>query len=81
VDAAKALRHHNQRVLSGSPVTPEEVAAARSAAAAQGHRTAAANRLQDHATATDWDAVEPDPVPVTAPWDDLAADEELPDAL
>ena len=83
VEAARDLRAHNARVVSGAPVTPEELAAARSAAALQGQRTAAANRLQGHGTATDWDHYQPetDDPEIRSAWDDLPEEIELSDAL
>jgi hypothetical protein len=52
------MKRVNSRLANGQPVLPEEVAAARAESAMQGQRTAAANRLQDHGTPTDWDAIE-----------------------
>ncbi|BCU76015.1 hypothetical protein [Luteolibacter sp. LG18] len=62
VQEAQDLRAHNARVVSGKPVTPEEIAAARTEAGKKGHRTAAANRLQGRGSERDWDA-EPGPQP------------------
>lgn len=62
----------------GLPSTESE---RRSAAALQGQRTAAANRLQTHGESIDWDNyTQPDPE-VRAAWDDLPDDIPLPDAL
>jgi hypothetical protein len=57
--------------------------AARSAAAVQGHRTAAANRLQDLSEPTDWDSYQPDTTDpeIRSAWDDLPEEIDLPDAF
>jgi hypothetical protein len=82
VQDARDLREHNRRVVTGAPVTPDEIHAARIAAGQQGQRTAAANRLQAHGEATDWDTSDLSSVPVASTaWDDLPDDEPLPDAL
>jgi hypothetical protein len=81
VAEAQDLRAHNARVVSGKPVTDEEIAAARSEAGRKGQRTTAANRLQQRGKAVDWDAV---PAAAPAPFDPLASlpdDEPLPDSL
>lgn len=79
VTEAQALREHNRRVVTGAPVTPEEIHQAHVAAGQQGARTAAANRLQGHGEATDWDTYQPADTPNI--WDSLPDDEPLPDAL
>jgi hypothetical protein len=79
----------NTRLAKGQPVLPEDVAAARSESGKKGARTAAANRLQAHGKARDWDAEEPeaeawqDPLAVlpSSPWDELPEDDDLPEAL
>lgn len=78
---AQDLREHNRKVINGEPVTPEEIHQARVSAGQQAHRTAAANRLQSHGEALDWDDVPAATAPVRAAWDDLPDDVELPDAL
>lgn len=65
----------NKRLRDKKPTLPEEIAAARSAAAMQGQRTAAANRLQGMAEDIDWDAtsahdIGPDSLVTTAEDDD-----------
>lgn len=75
-----ARENHNSRLLAGAPVTPEELAAARSAAGRQAHRTAAANRLHSHGTPIDWDA-QPSPAQTPSAWDSLPDDDPLPDAF
>lgn len=72
------MKRTNERLAQGKPVLPEELAAARSASAMQGQRTAAANRLDGRAEGTDWDA---EPVPATAaadPFAGLSDDDDLP---
>jgi len=82
VTHARDLREHNKRVVSGKPITPDEIQSARIASAAQGQRTAAANRLQEHGEATDWDTYQPtESAATSSPWDDLPDDYEVPDAL
>ena len=76
---AKHLRQHNQDVLTGKPVTPEELAHARTAAAQQSQRTAAANRLQTHAPTTDWDA--PASTQTTDIFQGIPQDTDLPEAF
>lgn len=75
-----ARETHNDRLLAGQPATPEELAAARSAAGRQAHRTAAASRLHAHGTPVDWDAAQ---TPAQAPsgWDALPEDDPIPDAF
>ena len=79
VREAQDLRAHNRRVVTGKPVTPDEIHAARVAAGQQGTRTAAANRLQSHGTAPDWDSYQPTAAP--SAFDALPDDEELPEAF
>jgi hypothetical protein len=55
VQEARDLREHNRKVISGEPVTAEEIHEARVAAGQQAHRTAAANRLNEHGTARTWE--------------------------
>ena len=62
---------------AGKPATEREQ---RSAAAQKGQRTAAANRLQGHAKATDWDNAET-VAAESSPWDDLPDDSPIPDAF
>lgn len=64
-------------MAEGKPATDPEQ---RSAAAQQGQRTAAANRLQKHGIAQDWDNVDPT-AEESSPWDDLPADTPIPDAF
>ena len=82
VTQAQDLRAHNRKVINGDPVTPEEIHQARIAAGQQAHRTAAANRLQDHGTARDWDTVEVHAEPA---WQDpfaaLPEDNHFPDSI
>lgn len=80
VQEAKDLREHNRRVIAGEPLTEAE---RRSAGALQGQRTAAANRLQAHGSAPDWDHPQPstDDSEIRAAWDDLPEDSPLPEAL
>jgi hypothetical protein len=80
VAEARDLRAHNKRVINGDPITPEEIAQARTASAQQGVRTAAANRLQTHGNPIDWDA-EPAAISTPSAWDQLPDDEEIPEAL
>lgn len=80
VQEAQDLREHNRKVISGEAVTPDEIANARSASAQQGQRTAAANRLQTHGAAVDWDA-ELSTEDRPSAWDMLPDDDPLPDAL
>lgn len=79
VQDARDIREHNRKVLSGDPVTPDEITVARSESAQKGVRTAAANRLQQRGSAKDWDAF-----PASAasnPFDSLPDDEDLPEAF
>lgn len=80
---ARDIRAHNAAVAAGKPVTGEEIAAARSAAALQGQRTAAARRLQEFGEPTDWDHFQPDTddPEIRSAWDDLPEDMELSEAL
>jgi hypothetical protein len=79
VTEARELREHNRRVVSGELITDHE---RRTAAALQGQRTAAANRLQAHAAEVDWDNYQPEPdAEIRNAWDELPQDFELPEAL
>lgn len=75
------MKAHNHRLEHGLPVTPEEIATARTAAGQQAHRTAAANRLQAHGQATDWDTHTPETPATTSIWDTLPEDQTLPEAF
>ncbi len=79
VREARELREHNRKVISGAPITEEELHQAHIAAGQQGQRTAAANRLQARAQETDWNTWQPAPVP--SAFDELPDDEPLPDAF
>ena len=79
VQAAKDLRAHNRRLISGEAVTDEERSAARSLSAQKGQRTAATNRLAHHGEIIDWDHAPQ--FSAADPFADLPDDEELPDAL
>ena len=81
VSEARDLREHNRRVLSGEPVTPDEIHQSRVAAGQQAHRTAAANRLQTHGNAFDSDASYQPDAEIRSAWDDLPDDAPLPDAF
>jgi hypothetical protein len=71
------MKRTNERLALGKPVLPEEQAAARSASAMQGQRTAAANRLDGLAEGTDWDS-EPEPARAAVdPFAGLAEDDDL----
>jgi hypothetical protein len=81
VQEARDLREHNRKVLNGDPITPDEIHQARVAAGQQAHRTAAANRLQEHGQVIDYDLV-----PVTEDtWQDpfaaLPEDNHFPDSI
>ena len=80
VQEARAMRDHNQRVLSRAPITPEELHQAASASGLKGARTAAANRLQEHGEARDWETYQPEQETQSA-WDALPEDAELPAAF
>jgi hypothetical protein len=78
------MKNVNARLAAGKPVMPDEIAEARSEAGKEGQRTAAANRLQSHGSAIDWDNFkqEEDPSPGNAfdelPdgfWDDDPSDD------
>ena len=58
MDARTAMKANNARLKAGKPVLPEEIAAARVAAAQQGQRTAAANRLNEHGDDREWQTVD-----------------------
>jgi hypothetical protein len=82
VTHARDLREHNRRVISGAPVTPDEIHQARLAASQQGQRTAAANRLQNHGTARDYDLIEAAPAPAWQdPFSYLPEDNHFPDSI
>lgn len=81
VREARDLREHNRRVLSGEPVTPDEIHQSRVAAGQQAHRTAAANRLQTQGNAFDSDASYQPDGEIRSAWDDLPDDAPLPDAF
>jgi hypothetical protein len=71
VREARELREHNRRVLDGEPITPDEIHQARVTAGQKAARTAAANRLQTHGEARDWDAPsEGSPYHTADPWVD-----------
>ena len=83
VQEARDLRDYNKRVVSGAPITPDEIREARTASGQQGQRAAAANRMQEHGTARNWDSFQPDTddSEIRSAWDDLPEDCEVPDAL
>jgi len=75
------MKRNNQRLADGKPVLPEEIAEARAEAGRKGQRTAAANRLQEHGEAINWDAV---PVEVESwqdPFASLPDDNHFPDSI
>jgi hypothetical protein len=78
VAEARELREHNRRVISNEPITEAE---RRTAGALQAPITAAANRLQAHGSAIDWDNYPAEDSEIHAAWDDLPDDVPLPDAL
>jgi hypothetical protein len=85
VTAAQDLRSHNRAVIQGKPITPDEIHAARSESGKQAARTAAANRLQAHGEARDWDAPTED-TPYLAdtyedPFSDLPESNNFPDSI
>ena len=80
VQEAQALRAHNRAVITGAPITPEEIHQSRVAAGQKGQRTAAANRLQEHGEVIDWQVYQPDAEPASA-WDSLPDESPLPDAF
>ena len=80
VAEAQALRAHNRNVITGKPITPEEIHQSRVAAGQKGTRTAAANRLQEHGEVIDWQVYQPDAEPASA-WDALPDEAPLPDAF
>jgi len=80
VQEAKDLREHNRKVISGEPVTAEEIHQAHVAAGHQGQRTAAANRLQAHGSPFDEAPYQPD-AEIRSAWDDLPDEAPLPDAF
>jgi len=77
VSEARDIREHNRRVIANEPITTAE---RRAAGALQAPITAAANRLQAHGEAIDWDTYQPDSE-IRSAWDDLPADYEVPEAL
>ena len=79
VTEARDLREHNRRVISGAPVTPDEIHQAHVAAGQQGQRTAAANRLKCHGDAFDPDTYQPAATP--SAFDSLPDEVELPDGF
>ena len=80
VQEARDLREHNRKVRAGEPITVDEIHQAHVAAGHKGQRTAAANRLQEHGEAVDWETYQPDDE-IKSAWDDLPDDADLPDAL
>jgi hypothetical protein len=80
IEERAEMKRINERLAKGLPVLPDDVAEARSEAARQGQRTAAANRLKTHGGPVDWDA-ESTPAAESSAWDELPADDELPEAL
>ena len=82
VQEARDMRAHNQRVLSGAPVTPDELHKAAIESGLKGTRTAAANRFQKHGKARDWETETYQPERETqSAWDALPEDAELPAAF
>jgi hypothetical protein len=83
IEERAEMKRVNDRLANGKPVLPEDLAQARSAAGQQAARTAAANRLNGHGSAVDWDQPEEDVVDseIRSAWDDLPDYNELPDAL
>jgi len=66
-------------MAEGKPATESEI---RSASAQKGQRTAAANRLQTHGEAIDWDNFQPEQdTEIRSAWDDLPDEQPLPDAF
>lgn len=81
VTEARDLREHNRRVLNGDPITPDEIHQAHVASGHKAQRTAAANRLNQHGEAIDWNAA---PAPAAAsidPFADLPDDHDFPDSI
>lgn len=74
------MKRVNDHLKDGKPVLPEEIAAARTEAGHKGRRTAAANRLQGHGDAVDWDTAT-DAAPSASVFDSLPDDIDLPDAF
>lgn len=81
VQAARDLRAHNRDVIQGRPITPDEIATARSESGKQGHRTAAANRLQAHGNPFDSESSYQPDEEIRCAWDALPDDIDLPDAF
>lgn len=67
----EGIKRVNDRLDKGKPVTPDEIAAARSDAGHKAQRTAAENRLQGRAEEIIWDDM-PDPRPAPGPVDAFA---------
>lgn len=80
VKSAQDLRAHNQAVISGAPITPEEIHQARMEAGEKAARTAAANRLQANGNPIDWDTITPAPQSCD-PFADLPDSHEFPDSI
>ncbi|WP_193214962.1 helix-turn-helix domain-containing protein [Luteolibacter marinus] len=76
---------HNQRILDGKPVLPEEIAQARHEAGVKGRKTAAENRNKQRGETRDWDAWTPPTSDDFADADDLLGslpdETPLPDSL
>ena len=82
IEERAEMKRVNDRLATGKPVLPDENAEARSEAGKQGQRTAAANRLQSHGKAVDWDNWKPEEdTEIRAAWDELPDDYELPEGL
>ncbi len=75
------MKRHNQRLKDSKPVTPEEIAEARAEAGRKAARTAAANRLQEHGEAKDWDAVPDDSDAWEDPLASLPEDNHFPESI
>jgi len=81
VQEAQDMRAHNKRVLSGAPITPEELHLAAVASGQKGARTAAANRLDAFGSAVDYDtAAEPQRTAID-PYAGLSDDDDFPDSI
>ena len=84
MDARTAMKANNARLKAGKPVLPEEIAAARVAAAQQGQRTAAANRLNEHGDDREWqtvDAASGEDETWQDPFASLPEGEDFPDSI
>ena len=76
------MKRTNQRLANGKPVTPDEIHQAQVEAGHKGQRTAAANRLQEHGEAIDWDTVATDPADAWQdPFASLPKDSDFPDSI